>query len=94
MAENPDKVTELTDLPNVGAVLAERLRRAGIGTPADLRKAGSVRALLRVRRAMVGDKPCVSMLCALEGAIRGVRWHEIPRAERSELWSRYQVLAK
>ena len=94
MAGDSDKMNELTDLPNVGAVLAERLRRAGIETPVDLKAAGNVEALLRVRRVMAGDKPCASMLYALEGAIRGVRWHGIPAGERSELWRRYQAQAQ
>ena len=84
----------LTDLPNIGSVVAERLRRAGIATPSDLRARGSVEALLCVRRTMAGDTPCMSMLCALEGAIRGVRWHAIPKEERAELWERYQAQAK
>ena len=32
------------------------------------------------------------MLCALEGAIRGVRWHSIPQDERTRLWLRYREL--
>lgn len=89
-----DEMSELTDLPNVGAALAERLRHAGIETPAELKAAGSVGALLRVRRATAGDAPCASMLYALEGSIRGVRWHGIPTGERSELWRRYQAQAQ
>jgi DNA transformation protein len=77
-------------MPNIGAVLAEKLRLAGIETPADLARLGSVEALRRVRQASPEDLPCRSMLCALEGAIRGVRWHGIPVAERDELWRRYR----
>jgi hypothetical protein len=29
------------------------------------------------------------MLSALEGAIRGVRWHAIPLADRDALWRQY-----
>jgi DNA transformation protein len=92
MTENSNQTKELTDLPNVGAVLADALRRAGIETPVDLQAIGSVEALLRIRRTMAGDKPCASKLYALEGAIRGVRWHDIPQDERAELWRRYQAL--
>lgn len=81
---------KLTDLPNIGAVLAEKLRAAGVETPADLRHLGSVEALRRMRQASREDLPCRNMLCALEGAIRGVRWHGIPAAEREELWRRYR----
>ncbi len=81
---------KLTDLPNIGAVLAEKLSAAGVETPSDLEGLGSVEALRRVRRASEDDRPCLSMLCALEGAIRGVRWHSIPKNERAELWLRYR----
>ena len=90
MTKKPGDAKRLTDLPNVGVVLAERLQRAGIRTPAELKAIGSVPALLRVRAVMTGDTPCASMLYALEGAIRGVRWHAIPEAERTELWRRYR----
>ena len=32
------------------------------------------------------------MLAAIEGAIRGVRWHTIPKDEREALWIKYQSL--
>jgi DNA transformation protein len=83
-------VEKLTDLPNIGTVLAERLCQAGIETPAELAGLGSVEALRRVRRACREDLPCRNMLCALEGAIRGIRWHGIPVQERDELWHRYR----
>lgn len=83
-------VKKLTDLPNIGAVLAQRLRAAGIETPLDLMGLGSVGALRCVQRMSEGNRPCLSMLSALEGAIRGVRWHSIPKNERAELWRRYR----
>ena len=83
------KEQRLTDLPNIGAVLAERLEDAGIETAADLKTLGSVEAVLRVCAGMDADAPCANMLYALEGAIRGVRWHGIPADERAELWRRY-----
>lgn len=81
----------LTDLPNIGTTLAERLRAAGIETPADLKRLGSVEALRRIREMSLDRVPCMSMLCALEGAIQGIRWHGIPQSERDELRLRYQT---
>jgi len=37
-----------------------------------------------------GDHVCSNRLYALEGASRGVRWHDIPQDERSALWKAYQ----
>jgi len=81
---------DLIDLPNIGAIVAQRLKSAGVKTPQDLRWLGSVETLCRIRDLSPDDPPCRSMLCGLEGAIRGVRWHDIPQAERDALWQRYQ----
>jgi DNA transformation protein len=82
----------LTSLPNVGAILAAKLRAAGVTTTRQLMEIGSVEAALRIRaQANCADEaPCASMLSALEGAIRGIRWHGIPKGERDELWRRYR----
>lgn len=79
-------VEALEDLVNIGSECAKALRAAGIGTPAELRRAGSVEAAVRLRRTLGADNVCRSRLSALEGAVRGVRWHAIPKAERDRLW--------
>jgi DNA transformation protein len=79
----------LTDLPNLGKVVEAQLERAGITTPSQLKRLGSVTAALRLEA--VGVSVCVSKLCALEGAIRGIRWHSIPADERRALWKRFEA---
>jgi DNA transformation protein len=78
MAENcaTVKTDELTSLPNIGAVVAQKLKAAG---------------RLRALATRAEDAPCMSMLSGLEGAIRGVRWHVIPKHEREALWWQYQA---
>ena len=74
---------DLTNLPNIGPVLAVKLRESGITSYDDLARVGSVDAMLRIAR---GSKVVrYNMLYALEGAIRGVRWHSIPSHERVKL---------
>jgi len=73
-------------LPNIGAECTAVLRAAGIATAAELRRLGSVEAAVRIREALGADAVCRSRLSALEGAIRGVRWHLIPKPERDLLW--------
>ena len=80
----------LESLPNIGAQVAARLREAGVLTPAELEGLGSVEAAVRLARERPEDPPCRSMLSGLEGAIRGVRWHAIPKEERERLWTAYQ----
>ena len=79
----------LESMPNIGKVVASRLREAGVSAPEDLVRIGSVEAACRLARARPEDPPCRSMLSGLEGAIRGVRWHAIPEAERESLWNAY-----
>ena len=84
---------ELTSLPNIGAVVAGKLKDVGVTTPQQLKALGSVEAALCIGAVAQRpeDAPCASMLSGLEGAIRGVRWHAIPKQERDTLWQRYQA---
>lgn len=81
----------LAELPNIGHVVVGILERVGIRTPEDLRAAGAVEAAMRIWRLRPEDPPCKSMLSGLEGAIRGIRWHAIPKAERDALWLDYRA---
>ena len=74
---------DLTKLPNIGPVLAARLHEAGVYSWEDLAELGSVEAVLRVRSNDLSA--CYNTLYALEGAIRGIRWHAIPRDERQAI---------
>ncbi len=78
------KRTHFAGVPNIGDVLAEKLTHAGITGYPELVSLGSVEAALRIR-AGVDPGACYNMLYALEGAIRGVRWHTIPKGERDRL---------
>lgn len=74
---------DLASLPNIGEVLAEKLRVIGITGYDDLASMGSIEAVLRIGESEVSA--CYNMLYALEGAIRGVRWHALPKEERRKL---------
>ncbi len=78
-------------LPNIGPKLAESLRAVGISTSDELSRIGSVKAALLVAAQRPENSPCRSMLCALEGAVRSMRWHSIPGAERDQLWSEFEA---
>ena len=82
---------ELTDLPNIGPELARCLLEAGISSVAELESVGSIEAAIRISPYRPDASACRSALCALEGALRGVRWHSIPKIERDELWKQYQL---
>lgn len=84
------RAAALQELPNVGSRTARLLAAVGIRTPGQLRRVGAVNAALRVRRLRPDDPPCRSMLAGLVGAIRGVRWHALPAAERARAWTAYE----
>ena len=74
---------DLTELPNIGPVLARRLADVGISSRDDLAAMGSVEAVLRIGHT--DASACYNMLYAIEGAIRGVRWHAISKEDRARL---------
>ncbi|MBN1821118.1 MAG: TfoX/Sxy family protein [Prolixibacteraceae bacterium] len=73
----------LTDLPNIGATLVEKLKNAGISTPEQLNVLGAEQTFLRL--SIDDESACFNMLCALEGAIQGIRWHNLPKERKEEL---------
>lgn len=77
-------IETLAGLPNIGDILAEKLAVAGITGFDHLVSLGSVEVTLKIRDG-VDPGACYNMLYAIEGAIRGVRWHNIPKGERNQL---------
>ena len=75
---------ELTELPNIGPVLAENLRRVGVASAEDLRTAGACEAWLRIR-TRVDSGACFHQLTALAGAELGVPKKELPPERKTEL---------
>lgn len=70
-------------LRNVGPKSAAWLRQVGIRTQSDLVAAGAVDAFIKVKRA--GFRPSLNLLYALEGALLGCHWQQVPEARRTEL---------
>ena len=70
-------------IKNIGPKSMAWLRQTGIRTQADLEATGSLAAYVRIKRA--GFKPSLNMLYAMEGAILGCHWQDIPTERRSEL---------
>ncbi len=70
-------------IKNIGPKSMAWLRQTGIRTLEELKTTGSLSAYVRIKRA--GFKPSLNLLYAMEGAILGCHWQEIPEARRSEL---------
>lgn len=72
-------------LKNVGPKSAAWLRQVGIRTMDDLVALGAVAAFIKVKRA--GFKPSLNLLYALEGALVGCHWQQVPEERRAQLFS-------
>jgi DNA transformation protein len=77
------RIEDLTQMPNIGKVVADKLIQVGITTPDELCAIGSEQAFIRLQT--IDETACFSMLQALEGAVQGIRWHNLPRERKEEL---------
>ena len=77
-------MTELETTPNIGKVLADRLRAAGIETREALEKLGDEAAFSRLRATLPEDA-CKHTRLALAGAVRNIRWHALDEKLRADL---------
>ncbi|RAU41375.1 MULTISPECIES: TfoX/Sxy family protein [unclassified Pseudomonas] len=67
---------ELLSLKNLGKTSTQWLHAAGIHSTADLRRLGAIRAYNAVKSR--GFHASRTLLYALEGALRGRHWCELP----------------
>jgi DNA transformation protein len=74
---------ELIRLPNIGPTLVEKLNKIGVTTVEQLQTTGSIEAVIRM--GITEKSACYNLFYALEGTIRGVRWHAIPKDEREKI---------
>lgn len=80
-------MSDLTTLPNIGEKLAHELERVGITSARQLVAVGSVAAAVRITRGRAHTG--YNMLYALEGAVRGVRWHSLRKEDRNRVRAEY-----
>lgn len=83
---------ELSLLPNIGKNLAEKLKEAGIDSVQKLKSIGSENAFARIK--VIDSGACINMLLALEGAIQGIRWHNLDANRKNELQDFYSLTQK
>ena len=82
-------MSELTKLPNIAAKLDAQLADIGITTFAELKRIGSREAWLRILAR--DPSACLMRLSALEGAIQGVRWHNLDDNTKASLKDFYRT---
>jgi DNA transformation protein len=76
-------MSELSKIINIGKELEKQLNEVGIKTLDELKNNGSKNAWLKIRH--VDSSACYNRLCALEGAIQGIRWHNLSENDKKEL---------
>lgn len=80
---------ELSTLPNIGKTVEQQLNEVGIETIKQLIEIGSKKAWLRIKS--IDDSACINRLYALEGAVRGIRWHNLSEEIKIELKEFYNT---
>lgn len=83
---------ELSKLPNIGKSVEEQLNLVGINTVEDLKIIGSKEAWLKIRE--IDKSACINRLYALEGAIEGIRWHNLSEEKKLMLKEFYEFVKK
>ncbi len=83
-------MNDLTKLPNLGKTLVDKLVQVDIKTTKDLISIGSENAFIRLKT--VDTNACINTLYALEGAVQGVRWHDLDQNKKKELKAFYDHL--
>ncbi len=84
-------MNKLTDLPNIGKTLANKLEIAGIQNEQELKEVGSENAIIKIA-TIENSGACINMLYAIEGAIQGIRWHDLDKERKQELKEFYRLL--
>ena len=80
------KQEKLSNLPNIGKELEKLLNSIGITTFNDLKEMGSIKICKKLK---LTGYACYNKLYALEGAIQGIRWHQLPKEYRLKLREKY-----
>ncbi len=84
-------MSKLTDLPNIGKILAEKLNNIGIISQQELKETGSEKAIIKIS-TLEDSGACINMLYALEGAIQGIRWHNLEKTRKDELLESFRQM--
>jgi len=74
---------ELAKLPNIGEKVEQQLNAVGIETFEQLKEMGSRQAWLKILE--IDDSACIHRLCALEGAIQGIKKSDLSPQKKAEL---------
>jgi DNA transformation protein len=75
--------SDLSQQVNIGKNIESKLLQVGIDSFKKLQSTGSQKAWLMLHALDAGA--CINELYALEGALKGIRWHNLTNQEKQEL---------
>jgi DNA transformation protein len=81
---------KLCDALNIGKVLELKLNKVGINTIDELKQAGAETAFAKIKT--IDKNVGRTILFSLDGAIQGVRWHQIDQMRKEKLKQYYNEL--
>ena len=81
---------DLSRLPNIEKPLEEKLILLGITSPSELTYLGSKETYLRMKLIFPRETE-ISVLYALEGAIRGISWTQLKEDIKADLIKFYRL---
>lgn len=90
--DQADEPRGLEGVLNLGPKSSAWLRDAGIDSLKEIRKFGAIETCRKLRQR--GHPASVLMAYALEGAITGCRWNEIPRDTKQALKAEFAEMKK
>ena len=76
-------MADLTSMKNIGKEMARKLAAVGVASPEALTEAGAKGAFFRLKTLY--PSVCLVHLYALEGAVRGVDFNELPQETKQDL---------
>lgn len=83
---------ELAKQINIGKNLESKLKKLGITSVEELGAIGSENVFLKLL-AYEPDS-CINTLYAIEGAIQGIRWHDLSYIRKQELLTFFRMSTK
>lgn len=90
--KNTLKTTTLTGRINIGKDTENKLIQVGIDSFEKLESMGSEQAFLRLQTIDPGA--CLNLLYGLEGAIEGMKWHDLPAEKKQKLLQFHKMSQK
>lgn len=83
---------ELTSMMNIGREMARKLTAVGIDSPEKLAMSGAKQAFRKLKEAY--PQVCLVHLYTLEGAIRNIKFNELPEDTKQDLKAFHDLLDK